>query len=91
MEAEFKYYLDNQDTLVRQHKGKFVIVKGQQVIGVHDTEEEAIRETMKEHELGTFLVQFVEAGGRKYFPDIPFARILRCKKLEHSLSLIRAS
>ena len=62
LEAEFKYYLDNQDVLVQKHKGKFVVVKSQQVVGVHDTEEEAIRETMKEHELGTFLVQFVEAG-----------------------------
>ena len=62
LEAEFKYYLDNQDTLVRQHKGKFVVIKDKQVIGIYSTEKEALQETMKEHELGTFLVHLAEAG-----------------------------
>lgn len=61
---EFDYYLDHQQELVRQYPGKFLAIKGQSVIGVFDAELEAIKETSKEHELGTFLVQKCEALDR---------------------------
>ena len=57
LEKEFKYYLDNQDELVKKYKGKVIAIKNQKVIGVYDSEITAIQETSKNESLGTFLVQ----------------------------------
>ena len=66
LEKEFKYFLDHHKELVRKHKGKCVVIKGREVIGVYDDEVEAIRETQLKHELGTFLVQKCEPGSESY-------------------------
>ena len=66
LEKEFQYYLDNQDELVKKYNGKFVVIKDCAVLGAYDDELEAIKETSKEHELGTFLVQKCEPGSESY-------------------------
>lgn len=66
LEKEFKFYLDNQQKLVTQYKGKFVVIRDCQVIGVFNDEVEAVMETSKKFELGTFLVQKVEPGTESY-------------------------
>lgn len=66
LEIEFKYYLDHQEDLVREYKGKFVVIKNQQVLGAYDSEIEAIEVTMQDHELGTFLIQKCEPGSESY-------------------------
>ncbi|MFO8011624.1 MAG: DUF5678 domain-containing protein [Dehalococcoidia bacterium] len=62
LKKEFKYFLDNQDELVNEYRGKYIVIKNQQVIGAYDSEVEAVEETSKEHEMGTFLVQKCEPG-----------------------------
>lgn len=66
LEKEFKYYLDNQDKLVEKYSGKVLVIKNYHVIGVYDTEPEAIEKTSKKEELGTFLVQKCEPGTDSY-------------------------
>lgn len=66
LNEEFQYYLGHQDELVKQYRGKFVVIKGAAVIGVFDSELEAIEKTSQEHELGTFLVQKCEPGTEGY-------------------------
>ena len=57
LEREFQYYLDHQAELAEQYEGKILVIKGEQVIGVYDDEDMAIKTTSEEYELGTFLVQ----------------------------------
>jgi len=66
LEPEFRYYLAHQDELVRQYSGKVVVIKNQTLIGAFDSEAEAVHETAKSHELGTFLVQRCEPGTDAY-------------------------
>ncbi len=66
LKKEFEYFLSQQKELKEKHMGKFVVVKGGQVIGVYDDESTAIAETKKAHELGTFLVQKVQPGDNGY-------------------------
>ena len=66
LEKEFKYYLEHQDELVKQYKGKYIVIKDVQVIGVYDSELEAVQKTAEKHELGTFLVQKCEPGSDNY-------------------------
>jgi hypothetical protein len=63
---EFQYYLENQDELVKQYNGKFIVIKDCSVIGVYDGELEAIENTQIKYELGTFLVQKCEPGKNGY-------------------------
>lgn len=66
LKAEFQYYLDHQDELVRQYEGKFVVIKGGNVLGAYDDELTAVTETTKSEEIGTFLVQKVSRGTTDY-------------------------
>jgi hypothetical protein len=66
LKLEFQYFLDNKAELLREFEGKFVVIKDQHVIGSFDKELEAIEATTNDHELGTFLVQKVEAGEGEY-------------------------
>ena len=66
LEPEFKYYLDNQEELVEQYNGKFIVIKNRTVIGVYDDQTTAVSKTTETHELGTFLVQKVEPGDKAH-------------------------
>ena len=63
---EFQYFIAHQKELVQKHKDKFVVIKNCEVIGVYDNELEAITETQKVQELGTFLVQVCKPGKESY-------------------------
>ncbi len=66
LEKEFKYYLDHQEELVKKYNGKILVIKNCNIIGFYDSEVEAIRETSKHHEVGTFLVQKCDPGEDSY-------------------------
>ena len=57
LNEEFEYYLENQKKLAKKHENKILVIKGKQVIGVYDSKKEALEETVKDHDLGTFLIQ----------------------------------
>jgi hypothetical protein len=62
LQADFQFYRANQADFVGRYNGKFIVLKDFALLGVYETHAEAIRETMKHHELGTFLVQQVTPG-----------------------------
>jgi len=66
LEREFLFYIDHQDELVAKYRGRFVVIKGHEVLGVYDDELEAISASAQDHEVGTFLVQKVEPGEENY-------------------------
>jgi hypothetical protein len=66
LERDFQYYLSHQSDLVHRYSGKVVVIKNQSVIGAFDSEAEAVNETAKSHELGTFLIQRCEEGSDAY-------------------------
>ena len=66
LESELNYYLKHQNELVKQYAGKYIVIKNHEVIGNYDNELEAVKESAKKHELGTFLVQKCEAGNQSY-------------------------
>jgi len=57
LEKEYDYYLEKRPELLEKYNGEFLVIKGQSVIGAFDSEVEALQETSKTHELGTFLIQ----------------------------------
>lgn len=62
LKAEYQYYLDHKDEFLAKYEGKHIVIKHQQVMGVYSSDLEAIKETTKTEELGTFIVQLVSSG-----------------------------
>lgn len=57
LEKELQFFKKNQTDLLKEYEGKFLVIKDEKVVGVHDTEIEAYTEAQKKFELGTFLIQ----------------------------------
>ena len=66
LKENFEYYLKNQVELVQKYNGRYLAIKDCQVIGVYDSEIEAVEKTSATHELGTFLIQKCEPGKESY-------------------------
>jgi hypothetical protein len=62
LDKEFKYYIDHQEELVKKYNGKFIVIKDNSVLGAYSGEVEAYNETLKKHDLGTFLIQHCLPG-----------------------------
>lgn len=62
LEKEFQYYLTHQKELTQKYLGKFIVIKDESIIGIYGSEIEAYEESIKTNELGTFLIQEVQAG-----------------------------
>ena len=61
---EFRYYIENQKKLSAKHDGKVLVIKDQKVIGVYDSEGEALKKTVVNHDLGSFLIQTCSSDPR---------------------------
>jgi hypothetical protein len=66
LEKEFEFYLENQSQFAEKYKGKYIVIKNREIIGVFDSEIEATEKTSAKHELGTFLVQKCDFGEESY-------------------------
>ena len=63
---EFKYYIDNQTELLKKYNGRIVVIKEEQVVGDYDNYEDALFDSAKKFELGTFLIQECTEGEDAY-------------------------
>lgn len=66
LQREFEYYLAHQEELLKRYNGRFIVLKNQQVLGDYASDLDAVLETQKTHEMGTFLVQRVVPGDDGY-------------------------
>ncbi|MBU0708450.1 hypothetical protein KJ596_01715 [Patescibacteria group bacterium] len=62
LEKEFNHYLSHQKELVKKYKGKFIIIKGEEILGAYETEKEAYETIVKDHTVGSFLIQHCLPG-----------------------------
>jgi len=66
LKDELDFFVANQDDLVKQHRGRVLVIKGQRVVAVYESPLEAYIEAQKTHELGTFMIQACEPGPEAY-------------------------
>jgi len=66
LKKEFEFYLKNQDNLVKQYAGRYIVIKDEKVIGDYKTTIEALEESKKKYEEGTFLIQLCVPGRDAY-------------------------
>ncbi len=66
LEKEFKYYLDQQDELVKKYNGYTLVIIGEEVVDAYKNDEEAYFESEKKYGLGNFLLQRCTPGDEAY-------------------------
>ncbi|MGD1047611.1 MAG: DUF5678 domain-containing protein [Candidatus Krumholzibacteriaceae bacterium] len=66
LKKEFEFFLKNHDNLLKEYQGQYIVIKDEKVIGAFASEAQAIEETVKQHPLGSFLVQKCEPGENSY-------------------------
>ncbi len=75
LDKEFNYFKSHQTELVNKYNGKYIVIKGEDVIGNYTSEIEAYTVTQKDHELGTFLIQLC-APGKDVFTQTFHSRVV---------------
>lgn len=65
-DTELKYFIANQDALVAKHRGRTLVIRGQNVEGVYDSVLEAYLAAQRQFPVGTFMIQPCESGPRAY-------------------------
>jgi hypothetical protein len=53
---EFLWYESQEENLLRQYMGRYIVIKNEQVIGDYGTRKLARQQTLKNHQAGTFII-----------------------------------
>lgn len=56
-DSDYQWFFENTESLFMEYGSKFAAIKNKIILGIYDNFDEAIDTTMKQEELGTFLVQ----------------------------------
>jgi hypothetical protein len=70
-EVENKFYEENREALRKKYLGKRVVIVKDRILGAYYTDSEAIDETSKTMELGTFCIKYVPVN-----PEEEYHRLL---------------
>lgn len=57
LKNNYDYYIKNHNEIVKKYLDKFIIIKDEKVVDAYNTFEEAVEESSKKYELGTFIIQ----------------------------------
>ena len=70
LEKEFQYFQEHKEELKEKFIDKVVVIVNEKVVGSYDTLGEALRESAKKYELGTFLIQKIFRNDDEYIGKI---------------------
>lgn len=76
LEKEYRYFESVASELAKTHLHKFAVIKGEKVIGIYDTMQEALKKTAKDHKLGTFIIQQceeIDSSVQRFHSRVSFA------------------
>jgi len=66
MDENYEWFLQQYDSLRREYGNAFLAIKNQRVLSAYLSYSEAVHETAKTEQLGTFIVQECRANGEMY-------------------------
>lgn len=66
LDKEFQYYLEHQQELASKYDGKYIVIVGDKVVGVYESNEGAYEESLKSYKLGDFLIQECSGDASSY-------------------------
>jgi hypothetical protein len=66
LREEFDWYLDNQNSLVEQYSGKYLVISGQKVLFASDNKDVAYDKGVELAGLGKYILQRCTPGDEAY-------------------------
>lgn len=55
--ADFDFFLDNYNNFYKEYGHKFIAIKNKKILGIFDSEIEAIHKISRDYPIGSFIVQ----------------------------------
>jgi hypothetical protein len=56
-DTEIAFYKANRKDFVQQYENKFLVIKGEALVGVYDTRSQASDDALKNHAAGSFIIE----------------------------------
>jgi len=66
LNVEFKYFIDHQDELVKRYNNRVLVIIGERVVDDYDDYDQAVFQSLKKYEPGSFLLQECIEGEDAY-------------------------
>ena len=66
LKKEFEWYLDNQEELVKQYNGQYLVISGQKVLFASVDKEKAYNEGVNLSGVGKYILQRCTPGDEAY-------------------------
>lgn len=63
---ELDFFIRNQEGLVKQYAGKALVIKGNEILAVHDTPLAAYMQVQQDKQLGEVMIQVCAPGPDAY-------------------------
>jgi hypothetical protein len=70
LEVEHQFYMDNREALRAQYLGKRLLIVKDKILGVYDSDLEALSEAKKTMKMGTFFIKYIPVD-----PDEEYIRL----------------
>jgi len=62
---EYEFYRNNRNELISKHNGKFALIKGRELVGVFDTDQDAYKAGLLRFGNVPFMIVRVQEGDEK--------------------------
>ena len=59
LDDQIKFYRRKKEKFFKLYAGKYIVIKNFTVIGAYDSHTEAYSETVKSHQVGTFIIKAI--------------------------------
>ena len=56
-DQDYEFFLQNIEELYKLYGKKFIVIKNRQILGIYNDFGDALDETLKTEEIGTFIIQ----------------------------------
>ena len=66
MSEDFAWFKEHYSEFQKKYGKSFIAIKNKTVLGVYDTYGDGVRETLKTHEIGTFIIQECSPDDKAY-------------------------
>lgn len=66
LQQEYNYFIEHREELVTEHLGKFLVIEGNEIVGIFDNEADAYVNIIKNGKLGSVLLQQCLPGKEHY-------------------------
>lgn len=70
MSEDFVWFVEHYDELKNKYGNSYIVIKNKEILGIYETYADGVNNTLKNEELGTFIVQECNLEYESYYCSI---------------------